>query len=54
MSYTQNRKQNIKIIHNFLKKNDIYPAGRFEAWEYLWMDQAILSGKNVASEVNTG
>lgn len=50
--YTHDRKKNVKIIHNFLKKNGVYPAGRFGEWEYLWMDQTILSGKNVTSEFN--
>lgn len=50
--YTHDRKKNVQIIHDFLKKNNVYPAGRFGEWQYLWMDQAILSGKNVASEFN--
>jgi protoporphyrinogen oxidase len=50
--YTHDRKKNVKVIHDFLKKNDVYPAGRFGEWQYLWMDQAILSGKNAASEFN--
>ncbi len=49
--YTHDREKNVKIIHNFLKKNDIYPAGRFGEWKYLWMDQTILSGKKAAYEV---
>jgi len=51
--YTHGRKRNIKIIHRFLKQNDIYPAGRFGEWGYLWMDEAILSGKKAAKELTT-
>lgn len=49
--YTHDREKNVKIVHRFLKQNDIYPAGRFGEWKYLWMDEAILSGKKVAREL---
>lgn len=43
--------KNVKLIHDFLKSRDIYPAGRFGQWEYLNMDHSILSGKWVAEKV---
>jgi UDP-galactopyranose mutase len=39
---------NVKLIHDFLYENAIYPCGRFGMWEYYNMDDAILSGKLAA------
>jgi UDP-galactopyranose mutase len=49
--YDLNHMKNVKTIHEFLRKNSIYPCGRFGEWEYLNMDQAILSGKRVAEKL---
>ncbi len=49
--YDHNRLLNLKVINKFLRKHSIYNAGRYGQWEYLWMDEAILSGKNVAKEL---
>lgn len=49
--YDHNRINNLKIINKFLKRNSIYNAGRYGQWEYLWMDEAILSGKKIAREI---
>jgi len=52
VTYDHNRQRNVEIIHRFLKENGIYPAGRYGDWEYHWMDDAILSGRRVAEELN--
>ncbi len=49
--YDLDHKKNVEIIHNYLKKSNIIPIGRFGEWEYFNMDKAILSGKNAASRV---
>jgi UDP-galactopyranose mutase len=49
--YDLDHKKNVEIIHDYLKKSNIIPIGRFGEWEYLNMDKAILSGKNAASRV---
>jgi len=49
--YTQTHRKDVDLIHAFLIDNDIYPCGRFGDWEYLNMDQAILTGKRVAKEL---
>lgn len=46
--YTQTHRKDVDLIHAFLRDNDIYPCGRFGDWEYLNMDEAILSGRRVA------
>jgi len=49
--YDHHRLGNLKVINKFLKKHNIYSAGRYGQWEYLWMDEAILSGKRVVKEI---
>jgi len=50
--YDLDHGKNVKIIHEYLKSNGIYPCGRFGEWEYLNMDHAILSGKRVVEEIS--
>lgn len=38
-------------IYSFAKHNNIYLAGRFGLWNYLWSDQSILSGFKVANNI---
>jgi protoporphyrinogen oxidase len=38
----------VKLIHNFLESNHIFPCGRYAKWEYWNMDQVILDGKKTA------
>jgi protoporphyrinogen oxidase len=40
-----------EIVRDFLKKNKIYLIGRFGKWDYLWSDQAFMSGKLVADKI---
>jgi protoporphyrinogen oxidase len=45
------RKKNVAIIHDYLKKHKIFVIGRFGEWDYLWSDQSLLSGKKVVDYV---
>ena len=47
--YNHSHSDDVKQIRNFLKSEAIYVCGRFGEWEYLNMDQAILSGKRAAA-----
>jgi protoporphyrinogen oxidase len=47
--YDENRKMALKKIFPFLQRNQIRSIGRYGAWEYSNMEDAILHGKNVAS-----
>jgi len=49
--YDHNHRKNVGIVHEFLRKNDIFPCGRFGEWEYFNMDHSILSGKRVAEMI---
>ena len=46
--FDHNRKAAIKIIHNYLEEKNIIPFGRYGQWAYLWSDEAIMDGRNVA------
>ena len=50
--FDNERKAAIKIIHEYLKKFDIIPFGRYGMWAYLWSDEAMLSGKKVAEKLS--
>ncbi len=43
--YDKNRRPAIKEVHEFVKKYDIIPTGRYGLWAYLWSDEAMMSGK---------
>ena len=49
--YNHAHRSNVDALHRFLKKNEIFPCGRFGEWEYLNMDHSILSGKKAAEEI---
>ena len=44
--FDHNIYSNRDYILNFLDKEDIVSIGRFGRWDYLWSDQAFLSGYN--------
>ena len=46
--YNLTHRENVRTITTYLKKVSITSQGRFGEWEYLNMDQAILSGKKAA------
>ena len=43
--YDRHYKKNVKIINDYLKKNNIHTAGRFGKWKYMSMEDVILDGK---------
>lgn len=49
--YDHNHRKNVETIHNYLRKYNIYPCGRFGEWEYFNMDHSILSGKRIAEKI---
>ena len=40
------------FIINYLKNRKISLIGRFGKWDYLWSDQAFMTGKAIADEIN--
>ena len=48
--YNHDHRSSVDSLHDFLKENSIYSCGRFGEWEYLNMDQSILSGKRAVEE----
>lgn len=51
--YDKNHRKNVNKIHDFLRRNNIFPCGRFGEWEYFNMDHSINSGKKTAEEINS-
>lgn len=49
--YDKQHRKAVDIIQYYLRQLGIYSCGRFGAWEYFNMDQAILSGKEAAEHV---
>ncbi len=45
------RNENLQIIQDYLKENNIYSIGRYGAWEYSSMEDAIIYGKDMASKL---
>ncbi len=48
--YDHAHRSNVTLIHRWLRRHDIIPAGRFGEWEYLNMDHTLLSGRLAAAE----
>jgi UDP-galactopyranose mutase len=46
--YDKNHKECVQIIQDFLKENGIFSVGRYGAWEYSSMEDAIMHGKRIA------
>lgn len=44
--------KNRKIVRDFLSSKGIESIGRFGEWDYLWSDQSMMSGYNVAKNIN--
>ncbi len=49
--YDRNKKESVRVIHDFLKPFNIIPCGRYGLWAYLWSDEAIMSGKVAAEKL---
>jgi len=50
--YDLHHRKNVKKIHDYLLRHDIFPCGRFGEWEYFNMDHSIASGKRTAEKIN--
>lgn len=42
------------VIFDFLRSKDIFPCGRYGAWKYMSMEDAILDGRQVAQKLLQG
>jgi protoporphyrinogen oxidase len=49
--YDQNRRRSLPKIFSFLRKNNIQSIGRYGAWKYSFMEEAILDGKKAAEYI---
>lgn len=49
--YDSQRKKALSEIGNFLERNSIFSAGRFGAWKYSTMEDAVLDGEKIAAEI---
>ena len=45
--FEQGMREKRQSVIDYLKSKEIYVAGRFGEWDYLWSDQSLLSGKKV-------
>jgi len=52
VKYTHARKDTLSKIFDFLSKSRISTIGRFGAWEYSAMEEAIIWGKNTAESLS--
>jgi len=52
--YDENRTAALKTIFAFLAKNKIQSIGRYGAWKYSFMEEAILDGKKAAEAAVSG
>ncbi|MFP4082403.1 MAG: protoporphyrinogen/coproporphyrinogen oxidase [Candidatus Aminicenantes bacterium] len=50
--YDLDHRKNVKKIHDYLRKHDIFPCGRFGEWEYFNMDHSLASGMRTAEKIN--
>jgi protoporphyrinogen oxidase len=49
--FDKKREQNLAKIRSFLKRNRVYSAGRYGEWKYSSMEDAVLDGEKIASEL---
>jgi protoporphyrinogen oxidase len=49
--YDWNYRESRDVIVRFLRSHDIYPCGRYGAWRYFSMEDAMLDGKHVAESM---
>ncbi len=46
--------ENKKMVHEYLKLNNVECAGRFGMWDYFWSNQAMLSGHMAIDRIVSG
>jgi protoporphyrinogen oxidase len=49
--YDRNHKRNVSLIREFLRANQVLTIGRYGAWEYSGMEDAIVHGRKTAEEI---
>jgi len=49
--YHIQHRQDVNVIHDYLRSIDVCACGRFGDWEYLNMDHSIMCGKRVADQL---
>lgn len=49
--FNQHRPKSLQTIFRFLEKNRIQSIGRYGAWKYSFMEEAILDGKAAAAKI---
>jgi len=50
--HDRNRRSSVRRIRGYFRERGVYTIGRFGEWDNLWSDQAILSGRRCAEELN--
>jgi UDP-galactopyranose mutase len=50
--YDQDYRENVRIINEFLRRHDIWNAGRAGRWQYLSMEDVLLDGQRISEEIN--
>ncbi len=51
--FDSERDKNLKLIQDYLKKNQIYSIGPFGAWEHSSIDDSLILGKEIAKKLLT-
>jgi protoporphyrinogen oxidase len=49
--YDDKHKNAVRTIKAFLKTHDIFPIGRYGAWEYSAMEEAMVEGRDLARQL---
>jgi protoporphyrinogen oxidase len=49
--YDKNHRASVELLRSFMRKNDVYTIGRYGAWEYSGMEDAIWQGQLAAEEM---
>jgi protoporphyrinogen oxidase len=49
--YTKERSKSLEKIFSFLETHQIFCVGRYGAWKYSYMEEAILDGKKLAEKI---
>lgn len=49
--YDHARAEAVQTVKAYFESRAIHPFGRYGNWAYLWSDQAVLSGKHLASQL---
>jgi len=50
--YDQDYRENMRKINEFLRRHDIWNAGRAGRWQYMSMEDVLLDGQRISEEIN--